>query len=104
MESLNGSEKCFATNNAKFVFSVCYEKESDVAFDLIKRSTGEVVKTFTLTDFLNKFDMYDVSKQEVLIPIVVRFLGVDVKVTIANWDLIEVTPGFGNDDDDKYYL
>ena len=93
-------------NHEAYFHIMRHEKESDVAFDLIKRSTGEVVKTFTLTDFLNKFDMYDVSKQEVLIPIVVRFLGVEVKVTIANWELIEVTPGFGSgdDDDDKYYL
>ena len=82
-----------------------HEKESNVEFDLIKRSTGEIMRSFTLTDFLTKFDMYDISKQEVLIPIVVRFLNAEVKVTIADWSLIEVDPVFGNGyNEDDYYM
>ena len=82
-----------------------HEKESNVAFDLINRASGEVRRSFTLTDFLTKFDMYDVSKQEVLIPIVVRFLNAEVKVTIADWTLIDVDPVFGNgNNEDDYYL
>ena len=92
-------------NHEGYFHILRHAKESNIVFDLVKRSTGEVEKSFTLTDFLNKFDMYDVSKQEVLIPIVVRYFGADVKVTIDNWDLIEVAPGFGNgDNDDQYYL
>ncbi len=78
-----------------------HPKQSDVEFVLIENETGEVVHTLRLEDFLNEFTQIDVTKQEVLIPIVVQlgYLGdicTDVTVTIPEWMIKPITPGFGD--------
>ena len=78
-----------------------HPKQSDVEFVLIENETGDVLHTLRLEDFLNEFPQIDVTKQEVLIPIVVKlgYLGdicTDVTVTIPEWMIKDVTPGFGN--------
>ena len=72
-----------------------HAKDSDVEFELIDKATGEVVHTLALADFLNKFPQIDVTKQEVLIPIVVEFKNIGVTVTIPDWMIHDVTPDYG---------
>ena len=43
-----------------------------------------------------KFPQIDVSKQEVLIPIIVEFKNIGVTVTIPDWMIHDVTPDYGN--------
>ena len=70
--------------------------DCDVEFELIDRATGHVVHTLKLADFLAEFSSeIDVTKQEVLIPIEVIFKSVGVEVTIPDWVVNDVTPGFG---------
>ena len=72
--------------------------DNDVEFELVDRASGAVLHTLALKDFLEDYkDYVDVTKQEVLIPIVVEFKTVGITVTIANWVVNNVTPGFGND-------
>ncbi|MBE6225819.1 MAG: hypothetical protein E7121_01840 [Bacteroidales bacterium] len=73
-----------------------HAKDSDVVFELADKKTGEVVHTLALADFLNKYPQIDVSKQEVLIPIVVEFKNIGVTVTIPDWMVNDVTPDYGN--------
>ncbi|MBQ5898411.1 MAG: FimB/Mfa2 family fimbrial subunit [Alistipes sp.] len=78
-----------------------HPKQNDVEFVLTENETGEVIHTLRLEDFLNEFPQIDVTKQEVLIPIVVElgYLGdicTDVTVTIPEWMIKDVTPGFGD--------
>ena len=72
-----------------------HAKDSDVEFELVDKATGEVVHTLALADFLNKFPQIDVTKQEVLIPIVVEFKNIGVTVTIPDWMIHDVTPDYG---------
>ena len=60
-----------------------------------------VIHTLRLEDFLNEFKVVDVTKQEVLIPIVIKLvyqknICADVVVTIPDWVVNDVTPGFGD--------
>lgn len=71
--------------------------DSDVLFELVDRDIDEVIHTLALSDFLAKFDEIDVTKQEVLIPIEVVFKNLSVEVTIPDWMINDLTPGFGND-------
>lgn len=70
--------------------------DSDVEFELVDKASGEVVHTLLLKDFLEKFPQIDVTKQEVLIPIVVEFKNIGVTVTIPDWMIHDVTPDYGN--------
>lgn len=70
--------------------------DSDVEFELVDKASGEVVHTLMLKDFLEKFPQIDVTKQEVLIPIVVEFKNIGVTVTIPDWMIHDVTPDYGN--------
>ena len=73
-----------------------HAKNSEVEFELVDKATQEVVHTLMLKDFLEKFPQIDVTKQEVLIPIVVEFKNIDVTVTIPDWMIHDVTPDYGN--------
>ena len=73
-----------------------HTKDSEVEFELVDKASGEVVHTLLLKDFLEKFPQIDVSKQEVLIPIVVEFKNIGVTVTIPEWMIQDVTPNYGN--------
>ena len=72
-----------------------HDATSDVEFELVERSSGEVLHTLKLKDFLAEFPQVDVTKQEVLIPIIVQFKNVGVTVTVPDWLIVNVTPGFG---------
>jgi hypothetical protein len=75
-----------------------HEADNSVEFELVDKATGTVLHTLALKDFLAEYEEYiDVTKQEVLIPIVVEFKTVGITVTIADWVVNNVTPGFGND-------
>ncbi|MBR2035809.1 MAG: hypothetical protein IJ984_07170, partial [Prevotella sp.] len=69
---------------------------SDVEFELVDKASGEVVHTLALADFLAEFTQIDVTMQEVLIPIVVEFKNIGVTVTIPDWMINDVKPGYGN--------
>lgn len=71
-----------------------HAKDSDVTFELVKKSTGEVLHTLTLADFLVQYPQIDVSKQEVLIPIVLQFKNLGVTVTIPDWLIVDVEPDY----------
>ena len=73
-----------------------HAKNSEVEFELVDKATQEVVHTLMLKDFLEKFPQIDVTKQEVLIPIVVEFKNIGVTVTIPDWMIHDVTPDYGN--------
>ena len=71
-----------------------HSKDADVEFELVDKSTGKVVHTLKLADFLNEFSQIDVTKQEVLIPIIVEFKNIGVDVTIPDWMIHNVTPDY----------
>ncbi|MBQ4127884.1 MAG: FimB/Mfa2 family fimbrial subunit, partial [Alistipes sp.] len=71
-----------------------HAKDSDVEFELVDKATGEVVYTLALADFLNHFPQIDVSKQEVLIPIIIEF-GMGVTVTVPDWLIEDRDPIYG---------
>ena len=71
-----------------------HSKDADVEFELVDKSTGKVVHTLKLADFLNEFTQIDVTKQEVLIPIIVEFKNIGVDVTIPDWMIHNVTPDY----------
>ena len=71
-----------------------HAKDSDVEFELVDKATGEVVHTLLLADFLNQFPQIDVSKQEVLIPIIIEF-GMGVTVTVPDWLIEDRDPIYG---------
>ena len=72
--------------------------DCDIEFEFINTVTGSVVYTLPLKDFLAEFDEIDVTKQEVLIPIIIEF-GVGVEVTIPDWMIEDRTPIYGDDKD-----
>lgn len=75
-----------------------HSANNNVEFELVDRATGTVLHTLKLKDFLEQYKEYvDVTKQEVLIPIVVEFKTIGITVKIADWVVNDVTPGFGND-------
>ena len=71
-----------------------HAKDSDVEFELVDKATGEGVYTLALADFLNHFPQIDVSKQEVLIPIIIEF-GMGVTVTVPDWLIEDRDPIYG---------
>lgn len=73
-----------------------HAKDADAEFELVDKASGEVVHTLTLADFLAEFTQVDVTLQEVLIPIVVEFKNIGVTVTIPDWMINDVKPGYGN--------
>ena len=78
-----------------------HAKQNSVEFALTEKATGEVINTLRLEDFLTEFTQVDVTKQEVLIPIVVELvyegsICTDVNVNIDIWNKEDITPGFGN--------
>lgn len=76
--------------------------DCDVEFDLVDRATNEVLHTLNLADFLAKYsDKIDVTKQEVLIPIRIEFKNANIIVSIGDWVVEEVIPGFGEGDKDN---
>lgn len=87
--------KINATGDHEGVFNIMrHTKDSDVEFELVKKSTGEVLHTLALSDFLTMYPQIDVSKQEVLIPIVVKFTNLGVTVTIPDWLIVDVDPDY----------
>ena len=69
---------------------------------ILERATNEVLHTLNLADFLAKYsDKIDVTKQEVLIPIRVEFKNANIIVSIGDWVVEEVIPGFGEGDKDN---
>lgn len=78
-----------------------HAKQSDVTFELVEAGSDKVVNSLRLEDFLSKYSQIDVTKQEVLIPIVVKLVYVkgvctDVDITIPDWMIEDITPGFGD--------
>lgn len=71
-----------------------HTKDSDVEFELVEKASGNVLNTLALKDFLAMYPQIDVTKQEVLIPIVVKFTSMGVTVTIPDWMKVPVTPDF----------
>ena len=71
-----------------------HTKDADVEFELVAKSTGEVLHTLSLADFLAQYPQIDVSKQEVLIPIIVQFKNFGVEVTIPDWLIVDVAPDY----------
>lgn len=71
-----------------------HTKDSDVEFEIVDKVTGEVVHTLALADFLTQFPQIDVTKQEVLIPIIVEF-GMGVTVTVPDWLIEDRDPIYG---------
>lgn len=80
--------------NARFNI-MRHSADCDLCFDL-KDESGEVIHSLPLKDFLAEFTQIDVTKQEVLIPIVVEFKSIGVTVTIPEWMVNDVTPDYGN--------
>ncbi|MBQ8863713.1 MAG: FimB/Mfa2 family fimbrial subunit [Rikenellaceae bacterium] len=78
-----------------------HSADCNVEFELVDRASGEVVHTLLLADFLRDFPQIDVTKQEVLIPILLEFKNIGVNVTINDWTVEDVTPGFGKGDDEE---
>lgn len=68
---------------------------ANVEFELLDKKTGETLHTLKLADFLNEFPQVDISKQEVLIPIVIEYRHTGVTITIPDWMINDVTPGYG---------
>ena len=71
-----------------------HSKDSDVEFELVEKSTGNVLYTISLSNFLAQYPQIDITKQEVLIPIVVQFTKLGVTVTIPDWLNVPVIPDF----------
>lgn len=85
-------------NHEAYFHIMRHPADCDVVFDLYKAGTDEVIHTLNLKDFLaNYSEVIDVTKQEVLIPIQVEFKNIGVEVTIPNWIVEDLKPGFGND-------
>lgn len=59
---------------------VLYDKENDM----------KVLASFFLSDFLKEHPSIDVSKQEVLIPILVEFKGLIVTIKVPGWSIVEL--------------
>ena len=83
-------------NHVAYFNIMRHAKDSDVEFELVDKASQEVVHTLKLKDFLEQFPQIDVTKQEVLIPIVVEFKNIGVTVTIPDWMIHDVTPDYGN--------
>ncbi len=71
-----------------------HSADCDVEFELVNKVTGEVIHTLLLKDFLARFPQIDVTKQEVLIPIVVEFKNIGIFVTIPEWMIHNVNPDY----------
>ena len=67
------------------------EKENPVTIDLVYPS-GEILHSLRLEDFLIANPSIDVTKNEVLIPILIKFSSVGVIVTIPDWYIEELDP------------
>ena len=88
-------------NHSAYFNIMRHGKQNDVVFELRDVASNTVVNTLQLEDFLAQYPQIDVTKQEVLIPIEVRLkykghICTDVTVTIPDWLVHDVTPGFGN--------
>ncbi|MBR4882990.1 MAG: FimB/Mfa2 family fimbrial subunit [Bacteroidales bacterium] len=66
-----------------------------VGFELFDKKTGQTLHTLGLADFLAQFPQVDITKQEVLIPIEVVYKHTGVTITIPDWMINNVTPGYG---------
>ena len=71
------------------------ESVSDVQFELIDKTLGTTIHTLNLADFLNQFTQIDISKQEVLIPIEIEYKHTGVIISIPDWMINDITPGYG---------
>ena len=96
-EIMYNPELVIKNGNHEGYFNIMrHAKNSEVEFELVDKATQEVVHTLMLKDFLEKFPQIDVTKQEVLIPIVVEFKNIGVTVNIPDWMIHDVTPDYGN--------
>lgn len=68
---------------------------ANVEFELLDKKTGETLHTLKLADFLVQFPQVDITKQEVLIPIEIEYKHTGVTITIPDWMINNVTPGYG---------
>ena len=68
---------------------------ANVGFELLDKKTGQTLHTLGLADFLAQFPQVDITKQEVLIPIEVVYKHTGVTITIPDWMINNVTPGYG---------
>ena len=76
-------------------FNIMRQTEpANVEFVLLDKKTGETLHTLRLADFLNQFPQVDITKQEVLIPIEVEYRHAGVTITIPDWMINNVTPGY----------
>ncbi len=88
-------------NHSTYLNIMRHAKQSDVVFELVEAGSDNVVNSLRLEDFLAAYPQIDVTKQEVLIPIVVKLIYVngictDVNITIPDWMIEDITPGFGD--------
>lgn len=67
---------------------------SPLEFEIVERSTERVLCSVTLEKFLEEFYEVDITKQEVLIPLIVEFAD-EVIVTIPSWMLEHRNPIYG---------
>lgn len=72
-----------------------HEDPANVEFELLDKKTGESLHTLKLADFLRQFPQVDITKQEVLIPIEIEYRHTGVTITIPDWMINDVTPGYG---------
>ena len=87
----------FQPNGSNYVsyFNIMrHAKDSDVEFELVRASTGEVLHTLQLKDFLARYPQIDITKQEVTIPIIVEFKNMGINVTIPDWLIHNITPDY----------
>ena len=71
------------------------ESVSDIQFELIDKTLGTTIHTLNLADFLNQFTQIDITKQEVLIPIEIQYKHTGVIISIPDWMINDITPGYG---------
>ncbi len=67
--------------------------ENPVTFDLVYPS-GEILHSLRLEDFLLANPSIDITKNEVLIPILIKFSSIGVTVTVPDWYIEDLNPEF----------
>lgn len=65
--------------------------DSDITFDLTDPAAN-LVFSLSLKDFLQQHPVIDLSKQEVLIPILIEFKSTTVTVTMPDWSIEQIRP------------
>lgn len=86
-------------NHEVYFHIMRHSATSDVEFELVDTTTGEVIHTLALSKFLQLYPQINVTKQEVLIPIEVVFKNGNITVQIPEWVVVDdVIPDFEEDE------